>query len=119
MLPHTRKRIVRRHSRRALAGFGLTPSEHRVLATEGKQGLEDIVNGVRDAVDAGDCMGSYWMLLKANKMLGREMAHARSADDDEIRGAVRKLSRTLTELAEETGDRCVTRKSRPSRYSGK
>ena len=97
------KRKVRR---RGKARLGLPPSEHDVLATEGKMGLEDIVAGVDAAVKRDDCMGAYWMLMKANKMMGREVCHVRSAGVHPS-GAVQRIEEEITKLAETVGKSCV------------
>ena len=97
------KRKVRRRGKSRL---GLPPSEHDVLATEGKMGLEDIVAGVDAAVKRDDCMGAYWMLMKANKMMGREVCHVRSAGAHPS-GRVHRIEEQITKLAESVGRSCV------------
>jgi hypothetical protein len=85
--------------------------EHKVLAVEQTKALADLVESIEDAVSSGDCMGSYWMLMKANKMLGKVRGNMHSASN--VGSAeVRKLERKITTFAEETGQRCVST-SRP------
>jgi hypothetical protein len=97
------KRKIRR---RRKVRLGLPPSEHDILATEGKMGLEDIVAGVDAAVKRDDCMGAYWMLMKANKMMGREVCHVRSAGVHPA-PAVQRIEEEITKLAEKVGKTCV------------
>jgi hypothetical protein len=97
------KRKIRR---RRKSGLGLPPQEHDILATEGYMGLEDIVAGVDLAVKRNDCMGAYWMLMKANKMMGREVCHVRSAGAHPS-GRAHRIEEQITKLAETVGRSCV------------
>jgi hypothetical protein len=93
--------------KRTLRGLGLPPEEHRILAVEQTKSLADLVESIEDAVSSGDCMGSYWMLMKANKMMGKVRGNMHSADNVGS-SEVRKLERKITMLAEETGEKCVS-----------
>ena len=93
--------------KRSLRGLGLPASEHMVLAVEQTKSLADLVESIEDAVSGGDCMGSYWMLMKANKMLGKVRGNMHSAENVGA-AEVRKLERKITMLAEETGEKCVS-----------
>jgi hypothetical protein len=101
-----KKRKVRSRRRRRLSGLALPPQEHSILADEGRMGLEDLVHSVEDAIKRQDCMGAYWMLMKANKMMGREVCHVRSAGAHP-NATVRDLGNKITEMAEIVGRSCV------------
>lgn len=95
--------------KRKLSGLGLPPEEHRVLAIEQVKSLGDAIDSIEDAVKDDDCMGSYWMLMKANKMMGkvRSNLHTSGNVGQAWEDEARKLDRKLTKLAEMTGNKCV------------
>jgi hypothetical protein len=97
------KRKIRRRRKSRL---GLPPEEHDLLASEGMMGLDDVVHAVDLAVKRDDCMGAYWMLMKAHKMMGREVCHVRSAGKHPNM-SVRGLEEKVTKLAEKVGISCV------------
>ena len=101
-----KRKIRRRRRSRRLSALALPPNEHDILATEGFMGLEDIVAGVDAAVKRDDCMGAYWMLMKANKMMGREVCHVRSAGTHPS-GRIHRIEEEITKLAEKVGNSCV------------
>ncbi len=98
--------MAKRKLRRRKRSLGLPPDEHDLLANEGAMGLDDIVHAVDLAVKRDDCMGAYWMLMKANKMMGREVCHIRSSGKHPNE-SVRGLEEKVTKLAEKVGYSCV------------